>query len=83
MLHSATAVQEHCEHALAQVDNLLVLLRICRVGRVVCHGVFLRNRGDDKGGMESVERLTQGSELGVSSANLEILSTSSVHTNMA
>jgi hypothetical protein len=44
--------------------------------------MFLGNRWDDEGRMESVERITQGSELGVSPANLEILGTSLVHTDM-
>lgn len=58
LFHSATAIQKHCKHALAQVDNLLVLLRVRRVGRVVCHGMFFRYWWDDKGRMESGERIT-------------------------
>lgn len=80
LLHPATAVKEHCEHALTQVDDLLVLLRVRRVGRVVCHGVFFGNRWDDERRVKSVERIAQGGELRVSPANLEILSTSSVNT---
>jgi len=46
-LHTATPVQEHSQHALAQVNDLLVLLRIGRIGSIVCHSMFLRDRWDD------------------------------------
>lgn len=58
LLHPATAVQKHRQHALAQINNLLVLLGVRRVGRVICHGVFLRNGRDDEGRMKSNERFT-------------------------
>jgi hypothetical protein len=51
LLHAPAAVEEHSQHALSEVDDLLVLLRVGGVGRVVGHGMLLWNRWNDKGGM--------------------------------
>lgn len=52
LLHSATSVQENSQHTLAQVDNGRILLGFGRFGSVIRHGVFLRDRWDNKGWME-------------------------------
>lgn len=59
LLHSPTSVEEHGQHALPQVDYLLVLLRVCGIRGVVCHGVLLGYRGNDERRMEPRERFSE------------------------
>lgn len=73
LLVSPTSIQEHRQHALPQVDDLLVLLRIRRVGRIICHSVFLGDRRDNQGGVKSNEGISKRGKLRIPSANLEIL----------
>lgn len=41
LLHPAAPIQEDCQHALPQVNDLLVLLGVGRVRRVIGHGMLL------------------------------------------
>jgi hypothetical protein len=69
LLHPATPVQEDGKHPLAQIDNSRVFLGFCRLGSIIGHCMLLRDRGDDERGMKVDQRLSQGSELGVSSSD--------------
>lgn len=73
LFHPATSIQKHSKHALAQINNLLVLLRVGRIGRIVSHGMLLGDRWDDERRMKSAECIAQRCEFGISPANLEIL----------
>lgn len=48
IVHSPTAVQEYSQHALAKVNNLLVLFGTCGIRCVISHGVFLGNGRDNE-----------------------------------
>jgi hypothetical protein len=77
--HTAASVQKDGQHPFAEVDNLLVLLRIRRVRSIVCHRVLLGYRGDDESGMESGQCVPEGSELRVSTSNFQVASPNSVN----
>lgn len=62
-LHSTATVQKHGQHTFPQINDLLVLLRVGRVGGIVRHGMFLRNRWDDQCGVQTGERITKRGEL--------------------
>jgi len=51
LFHPPTPIQEHSQHALPQIDYLLVLLCIGRVRCVVGHGVLLWNWWDNQSRM--------------------------------
>lgn len=73
LLHPATSVQEYGKHTLAQINNLLVLFRVGRIGGVVSHGMLLGDGRDDESRVKSAQRIAKGGKLGVPPANLEIL----------
>lgn len=73
LLHAAASIQEHGKHALAQVNNLLILLCARRVRGVVCHGMLLGDGGYNQGRMQPGQCLTQRREFRVSSAHFEVL----------
>jgi hypothetical protein len=49
LFHPSASVQENREHALPQVDYLLVLLCVCWVRGVISHGVLFGNGRYDEG----------------------------------
>ena len=72
-VHSPASVEEHGQHSLSQVDDLLVLLRAGWLCCVVRHGMLLRNRWDDERRVETGQCIAEGSELGVSTSDFQIL----------
>lgn len=72
-LHFATAIQEHGQHPLAQLDYSLILLGFHRFCDIVRRGVLFRNRRNDKSGMQVDERLSKRRKLRIPAARLEIL----------
>lgn len=52
ILHVTTSVQEHTQHALAEVDYGRVLFGFGRFSCVIGHSVFLWDWGNDKRGMK-------------------------------
>jgi hypothetical protein len=72
-LHPATPIQEDGKHPLAQINDGGVFLGFGRLGGIIGHCMLLWNRGDDERGMEVNQCLSQGSELGVSSPDFQIL----------
>ncbi len=71
--HAPTSVQEDGQHALAQLNNARIFLRLCGLRRIVGHRVLLRDRRDDEGRMEVDQRSPQRVELGVPPADFNTL----------
>lgn len=70
LLHAPATVEKHSQHALPQVDDLLVLFRVGRVRCVVGHGMLFGYRRDDERWVKSGESIPECSELGIAAANL-------------
>lgn len=49
--HFAAAVQEDPKHPLPQIYNTHILFCFCRFGRIIGHGVFLRDWRNNQGWM--------------------------------
>ena len=73
LFHTTTAVQEDGQHALSQINDLLILFCAGRVRGIVGHGVLLRDGRDDQGGVKSGESLAERGKLGVSSPYNKLL----------
>jgi hypothetical protein len=51
LFHPSAPVQENCQHALSEIDYLLILLCVGGVGGILGHGMLFGNRRYDEGRM--------------------------------
>lgn len=73
LLHAPAAIQEDSKHTLSEVNDLLVLLCVGRVGCVVGHGMLFRNRRNYESGMESGKGVAKRRKFRISPPNNEVL----------